>query len=180
MVGIVKTFAAGLVGSVIVFIWASANIVEAQGRPPQGPSKFDQDDKNKDGKLSRSEFSGPDRAFDRLDEDGDGFITRAELRKARENRPHDPQETGDDREPCPDLVVERYVRDKVWDGNVIFVDGNRRRVVEVDLQGEVVWECPVPVSGSTALRACGCAGRVSDVSPFFNAHRRGLEDHSGT
>ncbi|HYR59196.1 MAG TPA: hypothetical protein VEO95_11220, partial [Chthoniobacteraceae bacterium] len=36
------------------------------------------DDKNKDGKISREEFSGPPALFDRLDRNHDGFITREE------------------------------------------------------------------------------------------------------
>lgn len=36
------------------------------------------DDKNKDGKISREEFSGPPGLFDRLDANHDGFITREE------------------------------------------------------------------------------------------------------
>jgi acetyl esterase/lipase len=36
------------------------------------------DDRNKDGKVSREEFSGPPALFDRLDRNRDGFITRDE------------------------------------------------------------------------------------------------------
>jgi acetyl esterase/lipase len=36
------------------------------------------DDKNKDGKISREEFSGPPALFDRLDLNHDGFITKEE------------------------------------------------------------------------------------------------------
>jgi acetyl esterase/lipase len=36
------------------------------------------DDKNKDGKLSKDEFSGPPLLFQRLDQNGDGMITREE------------------------------------------------------------------------------------------------------
>ena len=35
-------------------------------------------DTNNDGKISREEFQGPQRAFDRMDADGDGFVTREE------------------------------------------------------------------------------------------------------
>ncbi|MEO6739257.1 MAG: alpha/beta hydrolase fold domain-containing protein [Chthoniobacteraceae bacterium] len=36
------------------------------------------DDKNKDGKVSREEFSGPKQLFDRIDANHDGFVTREE------------------------------------------------------------------------------------------------------
>jgi acetyl esterase/lipase len=39
---------------------------------------LNRDDKNKDGKISREEFSGPPQLFDRLDRNHDGFITRDE------------------------------------------------------------------------------------------------------
>jgi len=36
-------------------------------------------DKDGDGKISRQEFQGPEPAFDRLDANGDGFLTKEEL-----------------------------------------------------------------------------------------------------
>lgn len=38
----------------------------------------DREDKNKDGKVSREEFSGPPQLFQRLDKNGDGMLTREE------------------------------------------------------------------------------------------------------
>lgn len=40
------------------------------------------DDKNKDGKVTREEFSGPAPFFQRLDRNGDGVITREEHQSA--------------------------------------------------------------------------------------------------
>ncbi len=51
----------------------------AQGR--RGGNMWDRlsrRDQDKDGKISREEFPGAGRMFDRLDTDGDGFITKAE------------------------------------------------------------------------------------------------------
>ncbi|MEM7601924.1 MAG: alpha/beta hydrolase fold domain-containing protein [Verrucomicrobiota bacterium] len=45
----------------------------------QRPNRFDQWDKNTDGKLSREELPAPlQKNFDRVDQDGDGFISRKE------------------------------------------------------------------------------------------------------
>jgi hypothetical protein len=46
--------------------------------PSADQTRFDRKDKNKDGQLSRDEFSGSDKAFNRLDSNHDGFISRAE------------------------------------------------------------------------------------------------------
>ena len=40
--------------------------------------KFEDLDKNKDGKISKSEWQGPPQFFDRIDENHDGFIDKAE------------------------------------------------------------------------------------------------------
>jgi Ca2+-binding EF-hand superfamily protein len=43
-----------------------------------GVARFDQMDQDKDGRLTRAEFSGPPALFDRADADSDGAITKAE------------------------------------------------------------------------------------------------------
>ena len=50
----------------------------AQRRGPAWEAVLARDDKNKDGKVSRQEFSGPKQLFDRIDANHDGFITREE------------------------------------------------------------------------------------------------------
>ena len=45
-------------------------------------------DKNKDGKLSDTEFSGPKSLFSAIDANHDGFVTRAEAAKAFEDHVH--------------------------------------------------------------------------------------------
>jgi len=44
---------------------------------------FEADDENKDGKVSRDEFSGPSKAFSKIDADGDGYITGEEAQNFR-------------------------------------------------------------------------------------------------
>ena len=47
-------------------------------RGPTWDAVLARDDKDKDGKVSREEFSGPKELFDRLDANHDGFLTREE------------------------------------------------------------------------------------------------------
>jgi len=44
-------------------------------------------DTNNDGKISRDEWKGNPKRFDRLDANGDGVITKEEIGGARQNRP---------------------------------------------------------------------------------------------
>lgn len=51
------------------------------GPPPgRGGGGFDNDDADQDGMVSETEFSGPAELFNQLDADGDGYITREEVR----------------------------------------------------------------------------------------------------
>jgi len=62
-------------------------------------------DKNGDGKVDRSEFRGADMGFNRLDENGNGFIEANELGKLHQSRMNDPKsmrerlQSGDVRKP---------------------------------------------------------------------------------
>jgi|GEM_PF-1564986 len=53
-----------------------------RGRGNRGSGRFEQDDVNGDGEVSRSEFSGPADHFDRLDLDGDGAIQESEAQQS--------------------------------------------------------------------------------------------------
>jgi hypothetical protein len=49
-------------------------------RPHAGKDPFQQFDRNEDGKISVGEFPGTSARFAELDRDGDGFLSRDELR----------------------------------------------------------------------------------------------------
>lgn len=69
-----------------------AELKNAKPGPPNGKGGFDQDDTNNDGMVSESEFKGPSDLFDKLDADGDGYITREEVESMRPERGADDQE----------------------------------------------------------------------------------------
>ncbi len=58
----------------------SADELDAGGPAPgpAGEDRFADDDVNADGRVSQTEFSGPEDLFARLDADGDGYISQQE------------------------------------------------------------------------------------------------------
>ncbi len=58
----------------------------AQGRGGSPWDRLSSMDQDGDGKVSKAEFSGPDRLWDRLDADGDGFVTETEAKSMRGGR----------------------------------------------------------------------------------------------
>lgn len=66
--------------------WALAQGPDSERPGDGGPRRFGFEalDENKDGKLSRDEFPGPDGIFDRMDENKDGSVSREEMERAHQ------------------------------------------------------------------------------------------------
>lgn len=134
----------------------------AQSQRRGDNSPFVRNDKNRDGKLSPEEFPGPGRAFERIDKNGDGFISLQEARENRQGaqqgsaRQQNGQGQRQDQRQMPELsqqdsgeiVVDIWQKDKAFNGTTLFavVHPNNPRIVEVDMQGKVVWEYLLPDS----------------------------------
>jgi len=86
-----KKLLAGLV--VLALVMATVPLYAQQGQAPtekKGAKKgvtasFEEMDKNKDGKISKEEWTGNPRGFDRIDANHDGSIDKEEF-KARGSR----------------------------------------------------------------------------------------------
>lgn len=68
------------IGALILLLLSAMPIV-SQAQPI-----FQINDRNRDGYLSRQEFPGPPKAFDRIDKNRDGYLTPQEVRKHAEVR----------------------------------------------------------------------------------------------
>ena len=59
--------------AVLIVLWPQS-ILPAQDNAGRFASRMQSDDKNGDGKLTKAEFTGPNRLFQFLDDDGDGVL----------------------------------------------------------------------------------------------------------
>ena len=84
----------------------------AQGRGGNPWDRLSGMDQDGDGKVSKAEFSGPDRFWDRLDSDGDGFVTETEAKSMRRGR----GQRGGQGQGGPNMLLQRLDTDK--DGKV--------------------------------------------------------------
>lgn len=131
----------------MIYFLIFAFLLYAQPMRERGRIPFETMDVNGDRRLSQDEFRGPGVIFQEIDINNDGYLTKDEMRRYRpkqldkrgENAVLSRNYTGN----YPDLVVKKYDKDKVWPGNVIFVDKIWNRVVEVNLEGKVIWEFSV-------------------------------------
>ena len=73
--------------SVVTLVFATSIVAQTKS-PPSGSDNFIQDfDKDGDGKVSKDEFTGPDKVFDLHDKNQDGYIDESEAPKGRQPRP---------------------------------------------------------------------------------------------
>ncbi|MFH1037789.1 MAG: aryl-sulfate sulfotransferase [PVC group bacterium] len=136
---------------VMIFTFCSLAVM-AQIQRIGGKSPFDRDDRNCDERLSPEEFRGPAHEFTKRDKNGDGFITREESEEARQRgQQRIVSEAGGQRQAQQgpgELVVYICQKDKVCNGTRLFAitHPENPRIVEVDLDGKVVWEYQLPDS----------------------------------
>ena len=62
---------------------------ERRGPPPSAEDFIKRLDKDGDGKVSKTEFDGPDEHFTQFDKDGDGYITESEVPTTPPDRDND-------------------------------------------------------------------------------------------
>lgn len=152
--------------------------IATSGAERKGPTPFDRMDNNNDNKLSQKEFKGPDKIFENMDTDGNDYITKREMREFHEKKGNS-SSRDDDREqssrtehtgPYPPLTISIYDKEKAWPGNLIFVDKNWNRVVEADLNGNIVWECTAPQAETSPHMKGFCGAMLTDVELLPNDH----------
>jgi hypothetical protein len=72
--------------SVVLLLFATTIVAQAKS-PGSGSGNFIQNfDKDGDGKVSKEEFTGPDKVFDLHDKNQDGYIDESEAPQGRPNR----------------------------------------------------------------------------------------------
>ncbi len=88
-------------------------------------SRFQIDDLDNDRRLSRQEFSGSLKAFDRIDRNGDGYLTRHELRNSgkENNGRSNPDKSGDYPKKIDEQsLLEQTIPSTARSGSLRFVD----------------------------------------------------------
>jgi len=87
---VIKNGSGGSRRLIILFIMALILLLTAQVAfckfPKQHP--LARQDKNHDGKISKSEFRGPPKAFQKMDANHDGFVTFDEFKRAKQDKGH--------------------------------------------------------------------------------------------
>ncbi|WP_166820569.1 alpha/beta hydrolase fold domain-containing protein [Thalassoroseus pseudoceratinae] len=95
----------------IIIAMLPFSIVFAQNNDDRFVRRMTLDDKNGDGKLTQTEFSGPNRLFERLDADGDGVIVLKEAAKTlKEFRARVAKLRGDRTQPATDRPLNSFMR----------------------------------------------------------------------
>ncbi len=92
-----------------LLIWLGSGALAADGPPERFLRRLARDDTNGDGKVSRQEFTGPARLFERLDANRDGVVSQEEAnafarRLVNRRRPMSQPPLPDDLEEIRDVV----------------------------------------------------------------------------
>ena len=111
---------------------------------------FTRDDKNGDDRLSREEFKGPARAFERLDSNDDGFIDREELSRSKIRKRRDIQKKEDTGAP----YVEKVANVSTSGGSALIIDTHNHLAGWIGPGGSSGFEA----AAQTALRTMNKLG----------------------
>ncbi|MDA1195951.1 MAG: hypothetical protein O2894_12300 [Planctomycetota bacterium] len=142
--------------------------------PPESETwkRLKKGDADGDGRITRAEFSGPDRAWRRMDRDGDGVITQAEADGARapgsggaRPGPREPARASGLPFATLDTDKDGVISASEWAAFMKRADENE----DGSLQREE-WDAAI---GGGELR--DSAPMVGDTAPKVSAKRRGLE-----
>lgn len=81
-----KMFLTGVLALALGAVSAYAQDQPGGNQRKNRRAQLEQLDKDKDGKISRSEWTGKAKRFNRIDANNDGYVTREELQQARKKR----------------------------------------------------------------------------------------------
>ncbi|HEY9206753.1 MAG TPA: aryl-sulfate sulfotransferase [Candidatus Methanoperedens sp.] len=77
----------------------------------------------------------------------------------------------------PDIIVDIYNPDKAWTGTTLFADLHKRdrpRIIEVNMQGEIIWEYRVPENLKRYTNPGFDTERLPDNNILFVLPRKGV------